>query len=402
MNQRLALLTDECGLDDHEVDMPESLRRSYVLEALKWYRNAFDAASAPRNTQKKSAAWRQALHKEHAVLVDHLLTWVRESSSDREDRAETVHAFAREATAEHKCRLLLEAASIQFHLSLDDDLDPVDCASALEDTLQRIRECEHYFNAALPRDDDEHKEILRETIDDLLDSVTHHGYINSSALWRSRGDITLDQALDELDGGKLIDLAWVAADMYRQSLVEAFERDIESEAQSCSRLGHVFDKCLAMHDKSKMYYHRTLDLAFSLSPRTFTHETWFKQAQQRLRQYQEEALLREESSIDAERKLYETELAPIFNALKNESSSTEGFIRFVYLTHPPKTHTMTLDMTLIPDHLKKAYRKALEHYHPDKQAKGKEREQRVWFYVAEEISKLLSQKYTLMQGIDND
>lgn len=65
-------------------------------------------------------------------------------------------------------------------------------------------------------------------------------------------------------------MAWEVADWYRKAILLTKEHDIENEAIAYSRLGRLYEKVFKINYRAKENYKRSLQLAQSLYPMTFT------------------------------------------------------------------------------------------------------------------------------------
>ena len=73
----------------------------------------------------------------------------------------------------------------------------------------------------------------------------------------------------------------------------------------------------------------------------------------------------------------------------------EEILKTIYETWPPKNKKHQLETSGTK---KRMLQKALQHYHPD--AQDKEKHGMTWVVLAEEITKVLTQKYNTMKCVD--
>jgi len=117
-----------------------------------------------------------------------------------------------------------------------------------------------------------------------------------------------------------------------------------------------------------------------------------------LQRYQDEAWLHDESAWQEERAKYVKELEAELKDLSeaNSGSGRSGvkcFLLHLYKTHPPKNpqHKLNDEDLDKRANIKQALKKALQHFHPDKQ--DKEQHGKKWTVLCEEITKLLNGRY---------
>lgn len=67
-----------------------------------------------------------------------------------------------------------------------------------------------------------------------------------------------------------VNLIWDVVDWYRKAILLTQEHDVENEAITYSRLGHLYDKVLKLKYKAKENYKICLELSQSLYPKIFT------------------------------------------------------------------------------------------------------------------------------------
>jgi hypothetical protein len=381
------------GAGDMDLSSSASLARYHAFQSLEHTRQA-----VKRGLGLKPVEWIREMEEFGAnVVTMQLISWLRQLP-DRPQRITQLTQAARLMLPAAQAEALLEAATCQFFLAITVTDHTARAMSALNYAEQLVGEAESArINAtegaaAIGED-------LIERTGSMRDSIVHHQTIHQSALWREQGDVLLEKALADLDGG-MVELVWDAIDMFKQSIIMARERDLESEAISSSRIGELYDKCLKARANARVYYKHAVQVALSLSPRDFSSADWFVNAQAALLRYQREVLQEEESERKAEQRKYDTELKPVFDQIRAADQSAEQLVRFVYQRHPPKNAEHRLDEAQLATQaqLKKVLQRAMTHYHPDKQPVGQDREARIWFFTAEEISKRLTAHYNAIKG----
>lgn len=103
---------------------------------------------------------------------------------------------------------------------------------------------------------------------------------------------------------------------------------LEQEAIAFSRLGYVYDKVRKEKYKAQESYHRSVQLALTMHPRTFTDQAWFREATAVLKRFQDEKVKEEEMLWSNRRKQFvkeaEKEIAKIEGAFKKDRN--KGFL----------------------------------------------------------------------------
>ncbi|CAL4237620.1 unnamed protein product, partial [Meganyctiphanes norvegica] len=168
---------------------------------------------------------------------------------------------------------------------------------------------------------------------------------------------------------------------------------VEMEAIALSRLGNLYDCILKDQSRAKQNFMRSLQLAGSLQPRVFHHEEWYKLAAIATERYQTEYVDKEEQERAKERAPYLTELKKELEEIKKEEEKgAVPLLKYIYKTWPPKDkRNKPPQLTTDPKIQKQALKKAIVHYHPDKQ--NVKLHGMKWFVLAEEITKVLTRKY---------
>lgn len=278
--------------------------------------------------------------------------------------------------------------------------------SCLQDTYQLMDSCERHGNAV----------ALFDNYIQVIDPQT--GKAHQAALNRIEqqericramqacavGDLVLDQAVnvtEELG----VELVWEAVDHFHQSLLLARDHEIEQEAIAFSRLAKVFNRVLKMSEKALTYARRTAELAEALMPRNLHEEEWYRVAMEIIKRAQEDKRRAEEAQYQADVEKFKEELKDELAALEaltkegedGKKPSMQQILTHIYTRHPPKSKPdYKLPEKMTADDLKKLYRKALVHYHPDKV--DKKVEGMKWFVLCSEITKLLTGRYEVLKG----
>lgn len=132
-----------------------------------------------------------------------------------------------------------------------------------------------------------------------------------------------------------------------------------------------------------------------MHPRTFEREAWFDAARTIVKKYQDGMQALERDAWEKKRKPHMEKLAAALAALKTASDSGVAMLlKAIYSNHPPKCadHTLTEP---VEGHEKNRLRKALLHYHPDKNTGDGDE----WKVLCEEVTKLINQHYNRFKDV---
>ncbi len=189
-----------------------------------------------------------------------------------------------------------------------------------------------------------------------------------------------------------MDGIWAVVDHYKEAVVLTREKDVENEAIALSRLGSVFHKVLKDYTRAHVYFTRCMELAFSMRPRLFDCQNWYRECRDALAEYQTKAVAADEAAAAEARAPYLEQISEEIEALRKAADAgSHRLLKFVYQTHPPKDPKHTLTAEPCSDNLKSLLLTAVKHYHPDKQRQFRYEEK--WCVLCEEITKKLNQAY---------
>ena len=141
--------------------------------------------------------------------------------------------------------------------------------------LSRMRDCYYHIEEAKKLANIQHDAERIEEVKVLEQDVFYHSSAAESIQAREHGRQILDTATQQEEELNL-ELIWDVIDWYKQATILARELDIEQEAIALSYLGYVYDKVLKIQSKAKEYFMRSLQLAESLKPRTFSTHAWYQ------------------------------------------------------------------------------------------------------------------------------
>ena len=272
--------------------------------------------------------------------------------------------------------------------------------SCLQDVMQLADSCQ--------RHGEHFASFVEWDLDDTVTETSQQERICRSMQACAVGDAVLQRSLSSSED-LAIDLVWDAVDHFHDSLVLARDHEVEQEAIAYSRLAKVFDAVLKINHKAVAYSKRAVELAESLMPRNLHTEEWYRTAMAVVAKNQRERMKAEEDKKEEMMKKYKEELKDELAALKDlvkekpegagKPVTLQQILVFIYTNHPPKNSPdYELPKKIPADDLKKLYRKALGHYHPDKVDKEKHGMQ--WYVLCDEISKVLSSRYQNLKELD--
>eukprot|EP00057_Strongylocentrotus_purpuratus_P014238 XP_011668712.1 PREDICTED: uncharacterized protein LOC100891882 [Strongylocentrotus purpuratus] len=228
----------------------------------------------------------------------------------------------------------------------------------------------------------------------LREDVNTHMCIAETIMARVSGDALLSKDLNEQETINS-DTIWTVIDFYKQAAMLCRDKDLEQEAIAYSRLGRVFGKVLILPSRGKDYHKKAIQLALSMTPRTFHGVDWFMESTAFVEDFQKRLHKDEEEDKDKEAALKEMkEDVDKLSEMANKKGGLD-FVKDIYKTWPPKAPGAKLNEKLST---KKLLLKAITHYHPDKV--DKEVHGKNWFYFSGEITKHLNSKYTCYKGVE--
>jgi hypothetical protein len=226
--------------------------------------------------------------------------------------------------------------------------------------------------------------------------------VSEACQQKNIADKVYDRAINESEQIDLESL-WDAVDLYKSAILKSRGKDIEIEAECLSKIGTIFESVFKMKQQAKACFYKCLELAESMKPKTFTHCSWYIKCVNATKRFQKEVVDEEEKDKESKRqKVIDKIKKDIDDLNKKFEKPKMEFLKFVYEKYPPKKKENTLDPTLMSsdnhDSQKKAFKIALTHYHTDKNS---EKEYGLeWFFICEEISKLLGRIYETFKSKD--
>jgi hypothetical protein len=272
---------------------------------------------------------------------------------------------------------------------LDKDLaTQVKVLTALQHAQQLVKAADERLPVARPECPVSKLQIL-----ELSDCIFEKACIHESIIWRIRADKLLGDDATTFDT-EHEGVIWEAVDMYKQSIITARERALKCEAVSSSRLGRVFEKYLKGKMRARFYYHHAISIVLTDTQHGWRQTSWYKEAWQGLQRLQGDQVLEEDQILVVERTIYEEKLTIITTTLEAEKNkSPASFLKYIYTEYPPKNAEHKLDEATLASDLIRSLKDASCHYSRDQQPKGKDEDARFWFFVAEEISKIVNALY---------
>jgi hypothetical protein len=191
-----------------------------------------------------------------------------------------------------------------------------------------------------------------------------------------------------------MDLLFDVIDWYRDAIIKTRDNDVECEAEVSSDLGFIYDDVLKRKERAKQYYQNSWHLAESLKPKVFTRFKWFIKCSLAIQRYQKEVYDEERKTLDAERDKVMKDIKDDIEKIKKKESDHDPykFLEFIYKDYRPKNPKHVLIKNLEASNIQKAVREAIIHYHPDKNSKDMFGSK--WFFISEEITKILNIFYS--------
>ncbi|KAI9020397.1 hypothetical protein DFJ74DRAFT_707459 [Hyaloraphidium curvatum] len=214
-----------------------------------------------------------------------------------------------------------------------------------------------------------------------------------SAKERSAADRLMREIFVEAESPD-IELVWTALDTYTYSVLLARDRDTESEAIACSKIGYIYRNVFKSDAAAEKYYRLALDLAKSMMPRSFAREAWYQETTAAVQAFRDSKQRAEQAEHDEKRAPFLAELTIELDELKAAAASeksAQSLIEHVYGKHPPARDGCTMPKVgtgegEVP--IKKALMVAITHYHPDRNLVPEK-----WKVLCEEITKVLTHRY---------
>ena len=124
---------------------------------------------------------------------------------------------------------------------------------------------------------------------------------------------------------------------------------------------------------------------------------WFKEATELLHKFQQESVQRDEKEAEKERTEVKKTIQKELDALKDALGNGDiHFLEYIYKTHKPLNPAHKL-LKKHKKNIRKAFREAVIHYHPDKVEEKHGKQLKVLF---EEITKMLTGRYECFKGTD--
>mmetsp|Transcript_5935 Transcript_5935/g.8876 ORF Transcript_5935/g.8876 Transcript_5935/m.8876 type:complete len:471 (+) Transcript_5935:36-1448(+) len=193
-----------------------------------------------------------------------------------------------------------------------------------------------------------------------------------------------------------------AMDAFKTAISLQDGKDTLLEARSSVKLGNLwwsFAKDQTKLDKNYMgrghkYIFHSFILEESLRPMNFRQARWYQEVLLKMKKYQKLKRDAFDQLSSAEKAVLESLKPTIEEIQKEAGKNIQALIKFLYTKHPPKIDKSKHQLgELSSNQLKKALRKAILHYHPDKNCQGDLK----WRLLCEEITKILNNKYQLFK-----
>nr|XP_054751368.1 uncharacterized protein LOC129257136 [Lytechinus pictus] len=349
-------------------------------EALKFFCMAYVLRSY------KNASWGEKLEESWENCLDESYDWLATlNTSGRIAGFSELIGYLPDCGL--KANGYIQYATLLFHEGLTSWQD-----GEYKDCYRYMKEC--YFPIQEADRLSEGDSYIKGEVEVLLEDVYLHTCVAESSMARATADNLLKEHFKN-DETVNTDTIWTVIDFYKQAAVLCRDKDLEQEAIAYSRLGRVYGKVLNLSSRGKDYYKKAIQLALSMTPRTFHGVDWFKESTAFVENFQKQLNKEEEEDKDKEAALKEMkEDVDKLSKMAAEMCNVD-FIKEIYKTWPPRAPGAKLDEKLAT---KKLLLKAISHYHPDKV--DKEVHGNNWFYFSEEITKHLNIKYANHKGVE--
>ncbi|CAH1780689.1 unnamed protein product [Owenia fusiformis] len=362
---------------------------------LQYYKQALDNISRSlMNCTVKSKEWKVNTRKKMEDCLEEAIEYI--SSLDYGAKIRALEDLSGVVYyRETKAAIYLRIATEMFHKSVSKL-----AAGDIKGSLALLGDCYRPVQEAKKFDteiyDDQFDTDLRVLEGDLL----LHSCISEASQALQTGDELLEHiTLDQEDIN--IDMVWEVVDWYKKSILLTRELDLEREAIAHSKLGNVYDRVFKMKEYAKRNYKRGIELACTLAPRTFHDQQWYKDCAAALQKYQQEAARQDGKEYEERKKKYHAilkdELAILKKWKEKNDAGKKGnaeLLKCIYkkfpLSDPKKTIDSGID-TQEYDKMRKAWIKAISHYHPDKVNADDDGEKLKFLH--EEITKVITNVY---------
>jgi hypothetical protein len=269
-------------------------------------------------------------------------------------------------------------------------------SNLIKQAFAKNNECDYFYEESL-KDAKENDQIVDE-LEELKDDFILQRLMLEGLKSKLVAKNLLKECLnshEELN----FDLIWDVIDWFKDAIVKMRGKDIESEAEISSDLGYVYGNILKLKEKSKNYFHISWHLIDSLRPKVFTRFKWYQRCAQAIQQYQQEKIDKETESFEADKKKVYDQIKDDLQKLKNKAKDGSfDFLPFIYKDYPPKNPKHTLSGSLDAKNIKKTIQISISHYHPDKNPKDKYGD--AWYYISDDITKILTNFYETMKSCD--
>eukprot|EP01103_Thecamoeba_quadrilineata_P017552 TRINITY_DN628_c0_g1_i4.p1 TRINITY_DN628_c0_g1~~TRINITY_DN628_c0_g1_i4.p1 ORF type:complete len:348 (+),score=66.10 TRINITY_DN628_c0_g1_i4:1449-2492(+) len=162
------------------------------------------------------------------------------------------------------------------------------------------------------------------------------------------------------------EVMWSLVDLYKSAILDCRNKDTETEAICCSRIGRIFTKVFKIDEKAHAYYKISLELALSLAPKSFENVDWFQEVKAFLQDYQTRKTRTQDEEVEKQNEQFQVELKDVIEELEREKE--KGLKEFLIVIHEKYHPNADADWKYEEGtDLKKLTLKAIVLYHPDKQ-----------------------------------
>lgn len=211
------------------------------------------------------------------------------------------------------------------------------------------------------------------------------------------GDMYFKKAIFEKESIDMDD-CFQCLDKYREALM-LFQNedlklsDIELEAECISKIAFVMVKIFKFENKAYTLAMECITLSYTLSPKNFMNEKWYVTVIDIADEIRSKQIKEEEKASNKEYYEFKEKNEELIQEINDEAKKDyKDFAKFCRKKYP-FGEIKSLDVNKLDEETcKKVLLKMIPHYHPDKQSKNNEEEQKIYF-LKQEITKFLNAFY---------
>jgi len=295
------------------------------------------------------------------------------------DRVEALKAFAGRLEKDWVYgKIMTEAAKLMYLAALE-HVEAGNFRKALPnlaDTGVLMQNSSQYADLVTQRECDDYAKLIR----------TKKSFCEAKLLI-----MTADEEAAKVGATTKVDLI---AQKYLSAidLVQSFCKDTEGFA--ATRLGLVYMSA-KLKEKAMEYFNYALNVAKACKTKELNATSWYREAFSKVEALQREQHRAETEKFEKMREDFKTTHWRDLDILKRKADAgADRFLEHIYTVYPPKDVSYILP-AINSSNLKTLVKKAMHHYHSDKQS----RQSHEWQLICEEISKNLAAKLEVLNRI---